>query len=90
MRVNRTPEHYGRVCARVRAVFTEVYRPGAEATERRVEEIAALSRKDWKGVTVFQVRCQGDFGKGPHDVWVPEYLLWGLISPRRFYCAFHR
>jgi len=44
----------------------------------------------WKGVAVVQIRCLGEFGNGPHEVWVPEYLRWGLISVRRFFCPFHR
>jgi hypothetical protein len=44
----------------------------------------------WKGRRLRTIRCQGDFGKGPHDVNVPEALLWCLISLARFLCPYHR
>lgn len=58
--------------------------------EGRRKEIAALERKYWNGIEVFRVRCDGDYGRGPHDQWIPEYILWALIDVTRYRCPFHR
>lgn len=77
----------GRCLPRTVAAFCE-FRAGEES--ERAAEIAALPSKDWKGLTVYQMRCDGDYGRGPHEVWLPEYLLWGLIDLRRYRCPFHQ
>lgn len=64
------------------------FRPGEE--EQRRAAIAALPSKHWRGVEVFRVTCNGDFGRGPHTVWIPEYVLWGLIDVAAFTCPYHR
>jgi hypothetical protein len=57
---------------------------------RRQAAIEALPTVQWKGRTLYTIRCHGDFGKGPHDVNVPEAILWQLISVNRFLCPYHR
>ena len=55
----------------------------------RSAEIAALPRVVWRGRTLYTLRCNGTTGKGPHDVNVPERLLWNLIELRAFVCPYH-
>lgn len=62
----------------------------AQAAERRRAQIAVLASKVWKGQRVYRVQCDGDFGRGPHVMWVPERILWSLIDPTVYRCAFHR
>lgn len=57
---------------------------------RRAAAIAALPAVEWKGRTLRTVRCRGDFGRGPHDVNVPESTLWTLIHIEAFLCPYHR
>ena len=71
--------------ARARAAFALC---GFNEKERQTE-IAALESKDWKGKKVYKIRCHGTRGKGPHDVWYGEMMLWWLISLRDFVCPFH-
>lgn len=59
----------------------------ADQVLHREAEISALPRKLWRGVPVFQIRCEGPV---LHDLWVPEAVLWALISVHRFRCPFHR
>lgn len=75
-----------RAHARSIAAF-RFFRPTEET--QRAAAIAALPQKDWRGLPVYQVRCSGDFGRGPHDVWLPEYVLWSLIDLRAYRCPFH-
>lgn len=63
---------------------------GADAVSQRQRDIAALPTVQWKGRTLYTIRCEGDFGRGPHMVHVPESLLWSLLSVRHFRCAYHR
>jgi len=63
---------------------------GADAMPERFRAIAALPTVVWKGRTLYTIRCQGDFGQGPHAVNVPESLLWALMSLEGFHCAYHR
>jgi hypothetical protein len=79
--------HSARSLARTIAAFRE-YRPGEE--EERRKEIARVESKDWRGLTVYRVHCDGDFGRGPHVHWVPEYILWSLIDVTRYRCPYHR
>ena len=74
--------------ARTRAMFALVR--GADAVPARAAAIAALDSKDWRGVTVYRVRCDGDFGRGPHDVYLPERVLWALIDLSHHLCPFHQ
>lgn len=62
---------------------------GAACTARRAAEIAALPTIDWKGRTLYTLRCQGTSGKGPHAVNVPLAVVWHLIDLRRFFCVYH-
>jgi hypothetical protein len=79
--------HSQRSLLRTIAAFRE-YRPGEEG-ERRAA-IERVDSKDWRGVRVFRVHCDGDFGRGPHEHWVPEYILWSLIDVTRYRCPYHR
>lgn len=56
---------------------------------RRLTEIRALPQVEWKGRKLRTIRCQGEFGKGPHDVNVPESLLWTLRHFEAFRCPYH-
>lgn len=69
------------------AAFRE-FRPGEEEARRLA--IAALASKPWGGMLVYRVSCDGDFGGGPHDQWIPEYILWSLIDVTRYRCPYHR
>lgn len=80
--------HLAKRMARARAQFVEVR--GAAAVEQRAKDIAALPSKDWRGVHVVALRCEGPFGRGPHVQFVPEYLLWSLIDLRHWICPFHQ
>jgi hypothetical protein len=80
--------HEDAVLERTRAEFVKVCGP-ARAFLRSVA-IEKLPAVEWKGRMLRTIRCQGDFGNGPHDVNVPESLLWSLISLERFTCPYHR
>ncbi len=62
---------------------------GETAVVQRATEIAALPIVVWKGRTLHTLRCTGTTGKGPHDVNVPESLLWALISLSGYRCPYH-
>jgi hypothetical protein len=62
---------------------------GEALTLKREAEIAAMPQVEWKGRKLRTIRCHGTTGKGPHDVNVPESLLWALISLKRFRCPYH-
>lgn len=81
--------HAARSLGRTIAAFRE-YRPGEGEEEGRRQAIARLESKDWKGEQVYKVECDGDFGRGPHIHWVPEYILWSLIDVTRYRCPYHR
>lgn len=74
-------------CRRARAHHRDVR--GEAGEQARAAEIAALPSKLWKGRPVFQMLCNGDFGKGPHDVWLPERVLWALASLTSYRCPYH-
>jgi hypothetical protein len=76
-----------RQIARARAAFLMLRSPQDEA--RRVADIAALPTVAWKGRTLYTLRCEAGFGRGPHDQHVPESLLWGLIDFSHWHCPFH-
>jgi hypothetical protein len=79
--------HEDRWLRRTRAAFV-IFR-GASAVLERTEAIARLPTKLWRGRPVFLIRCHGDYGKGPHDVWLPERVLWALIDFDGYRCPFH-
>lgn len=56
----------------------------------RLAEIRALPSKRWRGHAVYRTRCQADFGRGPHTMWLPANALLGLISVSFMRCARHR
>ena len=79
--------HADRCLARTIKAFRE-FRPGEE--EERRGAIGRMESKAWRGVRVYRITCDGDFGRGPHDVWIPEYILWSLITLTRYRCPYHR
>lgn len=62
---------------------------GPERTARREAEIASLSSVEWKGRTLYTLRCRGISGRGDHDVNVPLALVWHLLDLQRFFCVYH-
>lgn len=80
--------HEDAACARAVDAFVEIR--GESGMRQRAEGIAALASKEWRGTRVFEVRCEGPYGRGPHVQWVPERVLWGLIDLSHFLCPFHR
>jgi hypothetical protein len=87
-RVRTIGLHEDRACVRSRAVCRELRGPDGEA--QRAAEIASLDSKDWRGHTVYRLICRGDYGKGNHECWIPERVLWALISFDAYRCAFHQ
>jgi hypothetical protein len=87
-RVQTVGVHEDRACVRSRAVHRELR--GSDSEAERAAEIAALDSKDWRGHPVYRVICKGDYGKGNHEVWIPERVLWALISIEAYRCAFHQ
>lgn len=81
------PLHPDAWTARARAAFVE--HRGELAAADRQRAIDRLDVVTWRGQTFYRLRCQGDYGRGPHDYKVPLALLWSLIDLRRFVCAFH-
>ena len=81
------PRHEDRILRDVKANFLALR--GGKDYARRVAEIEALATVEWRGRTLFTIRCHGDYGKGPHDVNVPESLLWNLIGVDHYRCPFH-
>jgi hypothetical protein len=79
--------HEDRIVWQLRAWFVETY--GASDAARRAQEIAARPSVVWKGRTLRTIRCHGDYGKGPHDVHLPESVLWNLISLDHYRCVYH-
>lgn len=80
--------HPARQAATAKAAFLELRGPGDAAD--RAAQIAALPTVDWKGRTLWTLRCHGTTGKGPHDVHVPEAVLWALIDFRAYCCPYHQ
>ena len=87
-RVTTVSQHEDRILADVKRFFYDIY--GDAGTAKREAQIAELPKVEWNGRTLYTLRCQGDYGKGPHDMNVPESLLWNLIDLGVFYCPFHR
>lgn len=79
--------HAARRKADARAAFVQL-RGDADAIQRQ-REIDALPVVMWKGRELRTLRCHGTTGKGPHDVNVPESLLWSLIGLDSFCCVYH-
>jgi hypothetical protein len=79
--------HEDRRTATAQRAFVELCGP-AQALIRSVQ-IEHLPAVEWKGRTLRTLRCEGSTGKGPHDVHVPESLLWSLISLTHYHCPYH-
>lgn len=81
------PRHEDRILRETRAQFLDAR--GDADFGRRLFEIAQLPAVEWRGRTLYTLRCHGDYGKGPHDLNVPESLLWNLIGLTHYRCVFH-
>lgn len=81
------PLHEDKRCATARRSFRMI--AGQKAERARKLLIRSLPTVQWKGRTLYTIRCTGTTGKGPHDVNVPESLLWSLIDPHRYRCPYH-
>lgn len=79
--------HHARRLATAQAAFREAR--GEAGYQRRAAEIAALPTREWKGETLHTLRCNGETGRGPHDVHLSEAVLWALINLRGYRCPFH-
>ena len=62
---------------------------GVAAAAKRARDIGGRHSKLWNGRRVWQVRCNGTTGRGPHDMFVPAAALWNLISVSEFRCPYH-
>lgn len=62
---------------------------GEAGEARRAAEIAELPVVMWKGHELRSVKCNGDYGKGPHLMNLSEAYLWALIDFRAYRCPFH-
>lgn len=62
---------------------------GEDAARQRDAEIAALPMVEWKGKTLYTIRCRGTSGKGPHLVHLPPGHLYALIDLRWHLCPYH-
>jgi len=80
-------QHEDRILGTVKSFFYDIY--GDAGVAKREAEIAQLPKVEWKGRNLYQLQCNGDFGKGPHPMNVPESVLWNLIDLRAFRCAYH-
>jgi hypothetical protein len=80
-------QHDDRRVATVRASYLEI--AGPERAAERAAEIASLPTVEWRGRTLRTIRCTGTRGRGPHDMHVPESLLWSLIDLGRYRCPYH-
>ena len=87
MPATSVPRHEDAILARSKRFAAEFL--GPEGVARRQAEIAALPTVQFKGRTLYTLRCHGTRGKGPHDVNVPESLLWQLIGLTRYRCVYH-
>jgi hypothetical protein len=72
---------------RTRLAYREMC--GEASEQQRAAEIEVLPVVEWKGRTLRTLRCRGSSGRGPHDVHVPEALLWSLIDLRAYRCPYH-
>ena len=95
MKKNVAGLHVARQRLRAMANFRVIR--GAEQTRRRKAEIAALPLVMWKGAALRTITCRGTGmfddvprGRGPHQVNVPESLLWSLMQLDRYHCPFHQ
>jgi len=77
-----------RCLRRTRDAFVELC--GEHAARQRAAAIAQLPVVEWRGRALRTLRCAADFGRGPHNVNVPEYVCWALISLEHFRCPYHR
>lgn len=81
------PLHEDASLVRARAAYLDI--AGPERAAERAAQIASLPTVEWRGRTLRTIRCTGTRGRGPHDMHVPEALLWSLIDLGRYRCPYH-
>lgn len=81
------PKHEDRVLADAMSLFC--YERGLLGMAERATQIIDLPRVEWKGRTLYTIRCYGTRGKGPHNCNVAESLLWSLIDFSGYRCVYH-
>lgn len=81
------PAHYEARLARARSAYLDI--AGPDRAAERAAQIAALPTVEWRGRNLRTIRCTGTTGRGPHDMHVPETLLWALIDLGRYRCPYH-
>ena len=74
-------------CARAKAAL--VAARGVDGAVRRAREITGRSSRLWRGRRVWQIRCTGTSGNGPHELYLEAAVLWSLIDLRAFRCPYH-
>jgi hypothetical protein len=79
--------HMDTSAMRARSAFVALRGLGHE--RKRLGEIRRLPVVEWRGRKLYTLRCHGTTGRGPHDLNVPEYVLWTLIDLRAFHCPYH-
>ena len=94
MRKPSVSQHEDAACQRARDDYIEVW--GETRAKLRAVEIAALPTVEWRGRTgnkpprtLYTLRCHADFGRGPHDMNLPESVLWNLMKLDRYRCPRH-
>ncbi len=87
MNLRTVPLHEDAKAARAQAAYLDI--AGPERTAERAALIASLPVVEWRGRPLRTIRCTGLTGRGPHDMHVPESLLWSLIDPAQYRCVFH-
>lgn len=75
-----------RVCRRSILAAMVLMENDRARLEQRARDIDALPTVEWKGRTLYTLKCDGPW---PHLVHVPEHQLWHLIDLRAFRCPFH-
>lgn len=89
-RVKVVSQHEDAICRRVQDACIDDYGMDLQWGLLRAAQIRRLPTVNWKGRTLYTIWCNGDYGKGPHLMNVPESLLWNLIHIEAHKCAFHR
>ena len=74
----------------IRAARAHKIARGDDGLRQRLAEIRGMPSKRWNGHKVYLKWCDGDFGKAPHELWVPSNLLLSLLSVNFYLCAWHR
>lgn len=76
--------------ATMRAMAAFIAFRGLDNALARATAIGRLPAKEWRGRRLYEIRCDGPYGKGPHVQYVPASLLWALTSLHHYLCPYHR